>query len=199
MIRLVILKSLLLILLYLPVGYAQEYKAIPGQPTPDLDYFTADPSPSHKQYLFLVTKHHTDKILVWIREGKMNAAIYDVKYTLDRFPNHPKGLELAGLVAQLSKTPSLAIYYYERALRLFPQYALTHAQYGAYWVGTGHMDVGIAELKKAIEMDPNLTVAYVWLASAYYKNGNPDLARQAAENARELGYKGKIPGEISEQ
>jgi Tfp pilus assembly protein PilF len=100
---------------------------------------------------------------------------------------------MAGVVSQLIKKRSLAVYYFERALKLYPRYAITHAQYGAYLVGIGETEAGIGRLKEAIEIDPKLTAAYVVLAKAYNKVGNLDLAQQAAEKARDLGYKGEVP------
>jgi tetratricopeptide (TPR) repeat protein len=99
---------------------------------------------------------------------------------------------LLSAVAKLTKTPSLAIPYYERALQLYPQHAITYAQYGQYLVDIGFIEAGITRLKKAIELNPNLALAYAWLAQAYSKTGNLDLARQAAERARTLGFKGKM-------
>jgi Tfp pilus assembly protein PilF len=137
---------------------------------------------------------HTDKILEWIRKGDMTTAVYDVRYTLDRFANHTKGLQMAGIVATLTKKPSLAVYYFERALKLYPQYAITHAQYGAYLLNIGKIDVALARLKEAVDLDPKFAGAYALMAKAYTKNGNSELALQAAEKARELGYKGEVPG-----
>ena len=54
-----------------------------------------------------MTIAHTEKILGWIQK-MMHDAINDVIYTLDRFANHPKGLQLAVIVATLIKKPSLA-------------------------------------------------------------------------------------------
>lgn len=194
MTRLVIVKTLWFILLCFSLAHAQENQATPGaQSGPGYDYFIAHEVDSIRGYLNAVTMAHTDKILGFIREGKMDAAIFDVKYTLDRFANHPKGLQMAGIVAQLTKKPSLAIHYYERALKMYPQYAITYAQYGGYLVGNGQIDAGIERLKEAVEKDPKLAGAYALLAKAYAKNGKTELARDAADKARELGYKGETP------
>src|SRR5262249_17285920 len=117
--------------------------------------------------------------------------IADCKYTLDRIANHPKGLALTGMVARLTKNPSFAILYYQRALKWYPQYAITHAQYGGFLVDIGNTKAGIAELQKSIEMDPNLALGHQLLMKAYVKAGSPELARQAAERAKETGRKGR--------
>ncbi len=157
-----------------------------------LDYFTADEDPINKNYLRVGDANHTDKIMVWLRQERIENAVSEVKYMLERFPNHPKVLMLGGLVAKINKTPSFLIPYYERALKLYPQYALTRAQYGSYLVDIGNPNAGIAKLKEAMKMDPKLVQAYVWLAKAYYQSGNPELGHQVAEQAVALGYKGKI-------
>lgn len=164
--------------------------------TPEHDYFAAYQSTEIKEILYLVDVAHTNKVMDRIRDGSIGYAIAEVKYALGKFPNHPKALMLIGLVAKLNKTSSLPIPYYEKALKLYPQYSLTHAQYGAYLVSIGRIDVGITKLREAIEIDPKLATAHAWLAQAYSKNGNPELARQAAEQARTVGYSVEIPADI---
>jgi Tfp pilus assembly protein PilF len=180
--------ALLAALVCVSFGHAQEAAG------PPYDYFTADQI-GQQGYLDIVTSAHTDRIMEYISKDDIRGAVSDVKYTLDRFANHPKGLMMAGFVANITKQSSLAVSYFERALSLYPQYALTHAQYGMYLISAGHTDQGIAKLNRAIEMDPKLVAAYVPLAQAYYRSGKRELGRQAAEKARELGYKGKIVGE----
>jgi predicted Zn-dependent protease len=158
------------------------------------DYFTAGRDPGLQHYLSLVEAVHTNKVVDWIQKHRLSEAIADLKYTLDRFPNHPKGLLLMGSVAGLMGNPASALSYYERAIRLFPQHALTHAQYGAYLVEIGRTDTGIARLQQAIERDPRSAPAYGWLAKAYAKAGKPELAQQAAARARELGFRGNPLG-----
>lgn len=145
-----------------------------------------------------VEKYHLgpEKFWKWYSAGKFYSAIDEIKFVLRYFPNHPNALELLGFTAKLNKTPSLAIPYFENALSLYPQYGLTHAQYGKYLVEIGRLEEGITRLKKAIEIDPKLAVAYEWLSKAYSKSGDMELGRQAAEKAKELGYKGKAEKEL---
>jgi tetratricopeptide (TPR) repeat protein len=165
-----------------------------GESSSGVDYF-ADHDFGTKQYVQLVESAHMNKITEWIRNGRIENALADCKYTLERIPNHPKGLMLAQIVGRLTKNPMLAISYYQRAMKLYPQYALTRAQYGAYLVDEGNLKAGIAELQKAVEMDSKLAFAHAQLAKAYLKAGNTELARQAAGQAKELGYKGKDFGQ----
>ncbi len=159
------------------------------------DYFATDQNDS---LLHTVESYHLGQTNFWARfhSRDIEGALSDLKYVLRYFPNHPKALMLMGSLAKLTKTPSSAIHYYEKALKLFPQHAITHAQFGDYLVNIGNFEVGLAKLKEAIEMDSKLALAHAYLAKAYYKIGNPQLARRAAEKARKLGYSGKIPGEF---
>jgi tetratricopeptide (TPR) repeat protein len=117
--------------------------------------------------------HLNQKVWGDFRAGRFSNVLADLNYTLDKFPNHPKALLLLGSVARLIKSPALPIPYFEKAIQLYPQYALTHAQYGAYMTEIGSVEVGIGKLKKAIEIDPNLSLAHTWLAKAYSQKGKP--------------------------
>ena len=99
---------------------------------------------------------------------------------------------MLGIIARLSKRVSLPIPFYENAIRLYPQYPLTHVQYGSYLVDIDLPEEGIPKIVKAIEMDPDMAIAHVSLAKAYQKTGKRDLAFREAQRARELGYKGDM-------
>jgi Tfp pilus assembly protein PilF len=158
----------------------------------DRDYFTASLDLETARDLDLIDKAHTDVVLYWIRNGRIDGAMNDLKFTLERFPNHPRALLLVEAVAGVTGVPTLPLPYYERALKLYPQYALTHSQYGKYLVEIGKVDKGIEELQQAIKISSELAVAHAWLAEAYKKVGKTDLSRRSAEQARSLGYKGNL-------
>lgn len=158
----------------------------------NMDYFVAKQDSETTHLLHLVEGVHTNRVLPQISKNDYGGALSDIKYTLNRFPNHPLGLALIGLYARLTKGYGLPVPYYEKAIRLFPQHALTHAQYGAYMITLGTIDVGIKKLHQGLEMNPELVFAHVWLAAAYYKIGDVELGRQSESKARDLGYKGKI-------
>jgi len=160
------------------------------------DFFTASEDPETERYLTLVEHAHIDRVMLWVRQDLINNAFSECKYTLDRFPNHPRGLILLENVAKLMQAPTLPTTYYEKALAEFPQYAVTHAQFGHYLIEIGKAEEGIAKLKRAIEMDSKLKPAYVWLAEGYYAKGDYEQARQAAKKARALGYTGEFPGDL---
>lgn len=113
-------------------------------------------------------------------------ALNELKFILRYFPNHPKALTLLGVVAKQVQVPMLPIPYYEKALELYPQHAITHAQFGAYLVEINKIDQGIESLQNAIKIDSKLRVAYIWLAGAYEKKGNKDATARMQEQANKL-------------
>ncbi len=157
------------------------------------DYFTADQYPETKALLRSVEDHHLHN-QVWtdFYTGQLSLVVPDLRYTLDKFPNHPTALLVLVSVAKQSKDLSLPIPFFQKALRIYPQYAVTHAQYGTFLVDAGLIHKGIEHLKMASEIDPDLVAAHVYLAKAYLALGDAELARQSAERARALGYKGEI-------
>jgi predicted Zn-dependent protease len=168
------------------------------------DYFTAQANPGIKQYLVQVENNHLYKspsnsrgLVGNIVDGRYERAASGLQYILERFPNHPRALELAGVLAKMSKNSEIAVRYFENAIRLYPQYAVTHAQYGKFLTDIHVMDEGIKRLQHALQLDPKLVPSYVWLAKAYAKKGDAKLANETAEQARQLGYKGAILEEAS--
>lgn len=160
------------------------------------DYFvTRNDVESEQQYLDLVETHHLRKVLGFIREDRVQNAIQELDWTLDRFPNHPRALSLMEAVATIVQVPSLPVNYYEKAVSNYPQHAITHAQFGKYLVDTGKVEDGLAKLKHAIALQPNLPAANVWLSEGYFKSGNKGLAKKYAQQARALGYTGELIAE----
>lgn len=172
--------------------------ALPAQAQEQMstDYYPSASSDREdvRKYLGLVERHHLDKVIGMIREERYSDALGEIKWTLDRFHNHPRALALAETVATLTGVPSLPRHFYEKAIEAYPQYPLTHAQYGRYQVEIGQKESGIASLEKSVKMDSNLVTGYIWLAEAYQQVGNKDLAKKASERARALGYTGTLPG-----
>ena len=161
----------------------------------DENYFIVNPDQTQKAYRHFAEVNHLNKVLPHIAAGQIDYAIAELRYTLNAIPNHPRALMLIRPVEIAANKTIFGVYYFEKALKLYPQYAITHAQYGWYLVETNRLEAGIFKLKQAIEIDAKLVPAYVWLSRAYSKSGNPELARQTAEQARDLGYKGQYLGE----
>jgi tetratricopeptide (TPR) repeat protein len=158
------------------------------------DYFAAIGSPdTHLYWLVGDAEHNHLKVaLEDLRSGRYSKAVYDLDFLLQRFINHPEALHAMEAVAMLTRRPLAAAPYFEKAIAIYPQYALTHAQYGRYLSKLGRHDAAVASLKRAVELEPMLAAAHAWLAEAYTRMGETQLARETAERARELGYQGKI-------
>jgi len=156
------------------------------------DYFAAINENVNRNLLTQVERYHFAENNFWqaYKERKYERAIAELKFVLRYFPNHPDALRMLGTLARLTERVSLPISFYENAIRLYPEYPLTHVQYGDYLVDIGLPEEGISKIAKAIEMDPDMAVAHVSLAKAYQKTGKKDLASREAQRARELGYKG---------
>ena len=138
--------------------------------------------------------HCSDKQWKMFAEGSYTALGKDLRYTLERFVNHPTALALLGSLARVTDEPTMAIRYFEHALKLYPQHPFTHALFGKYLVDIEAFDAGIARMEVAIEKEGRMGLYHAWLAEALVKAGQMDRATQAEQKARELGYKGRIVG-----
>jgi Tfp pilus assembly protein PilF len=183
-----------LMIVFLPALAISAVSARAQGPTNPEDYF----NPRHdRMLLYNVERYHLsrDTFFGFYNDGKYNLATEELKFVLRYFPNHPRALMLMESVGKLSGNPLLAYPYYDNAVKLFPQHALTHAQFGSYLKNIDQVDAGIARLKEALEIDPQLALAHAWLSEAYAKKGDAKLAAQYAEQARRFGYVGDISGQ----
>jgi tetratricopeptide (TPR) repeat protein len=202
----IILCGMMASLLACSVVYGQNDLDDRGEGTVNHNYFVANQNPQLQQLLAHVENNHLINCphnnrggtLADIRDQRYDYAIADMIYTLERFVNHPKALQILVVVIKLSKKRTLAVPYFEKAIALYPSYALTFAQYGAYLADIGELGRGIERLEHAIALDPKLTAAHVWLSRAYEKRGNLEQAREALQQARELGYQGKLSEEATD-
>jgi tetratricopeptide (TPR) repeat protein len=160
--------------------------------TLNLDYFNGTNDPQITWLKGDQYDNHIKPLIYAFGQGDLKRTKAELEYVLARFINHPQALAIAGSFSLQTKNPTWAMPYFEKAISVYPQYAVTHAQYGKYLSDIGMVDKGLEKLKKAAEMDPKLVGAQVWLAAAYAKSGNADLAREAAEKARSLGFKGDL-------
>jgi len=162
---------------------------------PGLDYFTADLQPEVKAYLDQISNRHaSERVWQLYRDGMFTEPLGDCKYALDRFPNHPRALYLLGEIAKATHETSMPIQYFERALKLFPQHAFTHAQYGHYLVEIGAASAGIAELVEAQRLDPNQLQAQAWLTEA--RSAGTEKEQPVARDqsgADQAGFNGNRP------
>lgn len=159
-----------------------------------MDYYSAPFNKGIRVLLDKVELYHLGPVVGdRLRDGRGYFYVYgDLAYSLRVFPNHPQALQLMITLGQLLGIDSLAMPWFQKALRVFPYRAVTHAQFGSYLGSIGESDAGIAELEIATEMDENLTMAYLGLAKLYTRKKQFELAKVAAEKARLLSHPGKI-------
>lgn len=165
-------------------------------PPPDRDFFTAHEDPEAQRDLVLNDLYHTNRVVHSTKVGRYDEAIADLHFVLDKWTNHPRALLLMENLARVTQAPRLPIPYYEKAIRIYPQYAMTFAQFGKYEVEIGDIEKGIGHLKLAVQKDPKLKAARVWLAEAYEKQGQGELARSEAQEARKLGFTGEFQWDL---
>ncbi len=159
-----------------------------------VDYYRMKEDKLVAQIVFNRERYHLSKdFWSYYRNGNYNASIGDLKYILKWIPNHPKALQLLEGLSLITNQRLLAVEYYQKALSLFPQYAITRAQYGAYLVRIGEVDSGIEQLNQALKISPELALTSAYLASSYLKAGKSDMAKQFEQDARRLGYQGDLP------
>lgn len=184
--------SLLVFMCFAAVGNALAQIDHGPTGTTNHDYFSRETDGHLKWLINDIETYHLKPGLRHYAEGDLKRAMSDIDYVLVRIVNHPQALSLAVLLSKASKNSAWADRYFQHALKLYPAYALTHAQYGKYLLEIAQFEVAIERLKKAVAIDPKLIAGYVWLAEAYSKSGDVKLAREAADNARSLGYKGDL-------
>jgi tetratricopeptide (TPR) repeat protein len=143
--------------------------------------------------LTIVEGAHVHTIPTWLKQGRLQNAMGDIRYTLERFPNHPLALQQLSMLTKMTKETAVAASYFERAITLFPQYALTRSQYGLFLLSIDRVDASLESFRQSVEMEPTLPAGYAGLAHAYFRKGSVEQARDAAKRARELGFAGRLP------
>lgn len=149
------------------------------------DYFVAIRDPIIRTYLNLANSRHAGEH-VWnlYRAGIYAEPLGDCRYVLQRFPNHPRALQLMTEIAKATDQTSIPIEYFETALKRYPQYAFTRAQYGRYLIDIGVANAGIRELEEALRLEPNQIQARAWLAEARPGAGPAPSAAGGAAKAK---------------
>jgi tetratricopeptide (TPR) repeat protein len=193
--------SLAWVLLLASLVDAQDVVDDRGEGTINHNYFAAANSKAILDIVRNIETNHIDRcphnnfnggVMKDIANGRYDLAKQDLMFMLERVVNHPRALQIGIMLTKLSKDRKWLLDRFEYALRWYPNYAFTHAQYGSFLVEIGEVAGGVEKLEYAIKMDPKLVAGYVWLSKAYSVQGKPDLAREAANKAKELGYKGAL-------
>ncbi|HET9941471.1 MAG TPA: hypothetical protein VFR25_10275 [Candidatus Eisenbacteria bacterium] len=174
-IALVLRASLVAFLVLIGLGSgmasAQETQGEQGDAWLNRNYFGRHTDGFTQELLANAERNHLAQENFWqkYRSGELDRALGDLKYVLLVFPNHPRALHLMTLICRTMKDSTTPIVYFEKAVRTFPNEPYTFAQYGAYLISTGDTEQGIARLKDALRLDPNLTYALGLLSEAQKK------------------------------
>ncbi|OLD27485.1 MAG: hypothetical protein AUJ04_03830 [Acidobacteria bacterium 13_1_40CM_3_55_6] len=75
---------------------------------------------------------------------------------------------------------------YRLSISLNPNYPTAHHWHGEYLLWMGRDDEGLAELKRAQELDPLSLVINMWLAETYFRKGDTDAAIKQSNKVLEL-------------
>src|SRR3989449_960333 len=75
---------------------------------------------------------------------------------------------------------------YRLSISFNPNYPTAHHWHGEYLLWMGRDDEGLAELKRAQELDPLSLVISMWLAETYFRKGDTDAAIKQSNKVLEL-------------
>ena len=85
-----------------------------------------------------------------------------------------------------SKDFEAAFAQFDEALRLKPDSADTHLNYGIALAGKGDLSRAVESLTRALQLSPQNAEAHAQLAEVLMKQGRPEPARQHAAEAERL-------------
>jgi TolB-like protein/tetratricopeptide (TPR) repeat protein len=102
-------------------------------------------------------------------------------------PSLAQPVYVLGLVERNLRHQVQARPYFERAVELEPRDASTHMYLGQWLIANGYTGQGIAELDRAIAIDPMLPNAVNWRAYQYLYAGDRDNAQALFERTDALG------------
>lgn len=124
--------------------------------------------------------------LALMDNGKMQAAIAELKKAVDTTPDNVPAHNNLGLaftrLGQLDK----AISFYEKALSLGPGHPQAYANLGATLLMDNRPEEAITVLEKGIQVAPDVVEIHDNLANAYMQANKPVKAKQHAEKALDL-------------
>ena len=102
-------------------------------------------------------------------------------------PKLAQPVYVLGLVERYARHQAAARPYFDRALALEPRDASVHMYLGQWLIVNGYTKQGIAELDRAIAIDPMLPNAVNWRAYQYLYAGDIDNAQALFERTDALG------------
>lgn len=144
--------------------------------------------PAPDRLLENVEKYHLQLGIDKFKKGQFEYAWSEFAFMLHYFPNHPQALQLVGDLAVQMEDENRAIQYFERAIKLYPQEAPTHALYGVFLHKIGQIESAIQRYQKAISIDAKPAEYHYNLGLAYFSQGAYEQSYTCAQNAYQRGY-----------
>lgn len=167
---------------------------LPGSYGP-YDYTNAEDKSTK---LPVVEAHHFTSDVEKLIRGSSGFLAGDLSYTLVTFPNHHRALTAMAKLALRDKTskPHGARFsiecFFDRAMRFKPNDSAVRAIYSNYLLKQGKTDEAVAQLKEAVNFQPNNPTINYNLGLLYVQKKDYEQAKIYAKKAYDLGF--PLPG-----
>ena len=149
----------------------------PSGPTPDWDAAIAALRGSLVKTQDRPDAHNMLGLLLGQKGAEPREVLAEFRKAVRLRPNFAEAHNNAGLVLAQSDDDTAAIKEFREAIRIRPDYADAHANLGATLITTD-LEQAIAELEKAVVLQPNSAKALFNLAEAYGRSPNRGPAKQ---------------------
>lgn len=133
-----------------------------------------------------LSREQLQGLLLLCREEKFQEALQQGEKLADQFPKSGFLLNLLGMIHFRLGQPERAVDVYARALRVNPDSAQAHNNWGIALDHLGRRDEAILSYERALELDPGLAQAHTNLANALTRLGRLDEAVSRYGKALEL-------------
>ncbi len=121
--------------------------------------------------------------------GDKQQAMGIAESLLSRDPTFVPALKLKAMLLEESGQDTIAATIYERALTLAPTDPDLLLKVGIFKLTSGNVGQAIQDLQRCVKHDPEDADAYYYLAQAYHRNGQDDLALGAIRKSLKIAPK----------
>ena len=151
--------------------------------------------------LLTILKIDEKNVAAYNRLGILYAKQKEYKDAIDCFEiassieNSASSLHNLGLIYYDTENYEKAAIAFEQALKIESDLSARHVAYAKVQEKLGNNKLALAELEKAIEIEPNRET-YTLLFNTYLSNGYEDKARDLKQNFKKKLKKSKLPSKI---
>jgi tetratricopeptide (TPR) repeat protein len=118
--------------------------------------------------------------------GHKQQAVTRYEELLEKHPDYVEPMVNLANLAWGSQDGSDARHYFQLAVATDPWFAQAHGYFGMYLLSRGEAVEAVAELQRALDLDPSWEVLRLALASALVANGKPKEALRELQKASEV-------------